>query len=382
VPEQTLEEPFVSSWSPTAEVAETIRAEAFLGLKSLPRRGAEVGGFVFARGGSGGSNAEHAVDGVEFVPTEHLFGPHYRLSTSDLDLFRSKTREVRSNFPGAILGYFRTCTRDEFQLDDHDLQLLHDVLPDARFIYLVKPFQSGDSRVRVFAADDSLGSPYISEFPLQLNLDVHPESVRASDTATIETPSPAPWNKTEETTESRPEQDSPGRNYWKPVLITALAAVAVFAAAWSYGRWKSPPQPELNLAVETASGNIHLKWDHKSPAFRSAETGTLWITDQGNTRELSLNPSTLGTGSLVYVTDTPDVTFRMQLPQKSGHPLTGSVRVIRDIPTPPAQSAKSAEPTGAPAAEPVKPKPPVRATRRTKPAQRFAPVSRNTSGRE
>lgn len=370
MPEQTLEEPFVSSWSPTAEVAETIRSEAFLGLKALPRRGAEVGGFVFTRSGSA-SNAEHAVDRIELVPTEHLFGPYYRLSAADLDLFRSKARDVRSTFPGAILGYFRTCTRDEFQLDDHDIQLLHDVLPDARFVYLVKPFQSGDCRVRVFAADEPLGSPYISEFPLRLNVDIQRESVRASDTASLKTPLLTAWSKTEETTESRPEQDTPGRNYWKPLLLTALAAAVVFAAAWVYGRRQSAPQPELNLAVETTSGNIHLKWDHKSPAFRSAETGTLWITDQGNTRELSLNPSTLGTGSLVYVTDTPDVTFRMQLPQKSGHPLTGSVRVIRDIPAPPAQSAKSAEPAGAPTVEPVKPKPPVRATRRTKPAQKI-----------
>jgi hypothetical protein len=370
VTEQTLDEPIVSAWSPTPEVAEAIRAEAFRGLKSLPRRGAEVGGFVFARGGS---DADHAVDGIELVPTEHLFGPYYRLSASDLDLFRSKAREVRSNFPGAILGYFRTCTRDEFQLGDDDFQLLHDVLPDARFVYLVKPFQSGDSRVRVFAAEEPLGAPYLSEFPLRLNLDIQRESVRASDTATIETPSPVPWNKTEETTESCPEQDSQGRNYWKPLLVTGLAAITVFAAAWAYGRWQSaPPQPELNLSVETASGNIHLKWDHKSPAFRSAETGTVWIADQGSTRELSLNPSTLATGSLVYVTDTPDVTFRMQLPQKSGHPLTGSVRVIRDIPAPPAESAKSAEPAAAPRpAEPVKPKPPVRATHRTKPAQKI-----------
>jgi hypothetical protein len=148
----------------------------------------------------------------------------------------------------------------------------------------------------------------------------------------------------------------------------------VFASAWAYGRWQSakPVQAVLNLGVETASGNIHLTWDHKSPAFRSAETGTLWISDQGNTRQLNLNRSTLSTGSLVYVSDTPDITFRMQVDQKSGQPITGSVRVIRDVPPPPAGSAKATGPDPAAAApDSIKPKPPVRATRKTKPAQKI-----------
>jgi hypothetical protein len=389
VPEQIIEEPIVSAWPPSPDVAEAIRAEAFRGLKSLPRRGAEIGGFLIAHSNS---ETEHCVDGIELIPTEHLYGPLYRLSPADLDLFRSKVDQVRSTLPGRTLGYFRTCTREEFLLDALDLQVVHDVLPDARFIYLVKPFLNGDCRVRVFSPDpfiqeNSAGTPYLSEFSLRLNLNAfRPEAAPNSFELLPVSEHPVSKPGSEDTVETSPQVASHSMQSrlldnlrafnWNWLLFTALAALVFFTSAWGYGRWQAAAsRKDLTLRVDTAAGNIHLTWDHQSSALRSAQKATLWIEDQGVRRELKLNQTALSTGSLVYVSDTPDVTFRMQVEQNGGQPFIGSLRVVRDIPArpvDPAKSAGSAQPeVSEPAAqEALKPKPASRATRRPKTASK------------
>ncbi len=92
----------------TPDTCESLRAEAFVALKSLPRRGAEIGGFLTK---SASSADDLFADGVEFVASEHLFGPSYHLSPSDLDLFRQRV----ASSAYTPVGYFRSCTRLEMR---------------------------------------------------------------------------------------------------------------------------------------------------------------------------------------------------------------------------------------------------------------------------
>jgi hypothetical protein len=328
----------VDDWALSPEVAEILRAEAFAGLKSLPRRGAEIGGFLTVQADSGN---EVGVDGIELVPTEHLYGPLYRLSPSDLDLFRARVDLACASGKRKPVGYFRSCTRDQFRVDAEDLKAIHEALPGAKVIFLVKPFQSSDAIVRVYSSDDGESSAYLSEFPLRMNYSAAPDPIAAAPAA------PAPASAEYHSSYHSPLHSSSAldqtlppsrampqrwdRRAWLPYAI--LAAAAVFFT-WAYLQGRAVPlRASLGMRVETQAHGLRVTWDRQLPVLQSAVAATMRIDDQGvphqgEPREIKLDHSQIATGSLVYVTDANDVTFRMQVEGPGGRRLSESVRVI------------------------------------------------------
>ena len=104
---------------------EGIHNEVMQALASVPRRGAETGGVLLGRVGA----AEAFIEDFEPVPSEHRFGPSYRLSPADLDLLRETVEWFRGGgHPGiTVVGFYRSHTRPEFGFDaaDEDVLRLH-----------------------------------------------------------------------------------------------------------------------------------------------------------------------------------------------------------------------------------------------------------------
>jgi hypothetical protein len=335
----------------TPEVREILRAEAFRALKALPRRGVEIGGFLT------GSRGSQLVDQVELVESEHLYGPSYRLSPTDLERFRERLQLIGESPDRQVIAYFRSCTRDECRLEDDDIASICAVLPGVFFFLLLKPFQSGNSTVQIFSGRDE---QVVDEFELCMNFATRlPEPAEAAPVA-APTPSPhtppkvVPINVAPHRLIS---ENPPARSYaW--VGFAALAALFVVGGAWTIFAWSGirpqtpKPQPvasapslpspmptdDLGLRVENRDGSFRVTWNRSSPALLHA-SALLEIDDGHARRELQLDQDQLATGSLVYVTKSTDLTFQMQVHGDQGRKLTERVRVLVSKPKSSAERA-------------------------------------------
>ena len=330
----------------TPDVCEILRAEAFAAFKSLPRRGAEIGGFLTK---SGNSAEEFLADGAEFVACEHLFGPSYHLSPSDLDSFRQ--RAERSELVPA--GYFRSCTRQETRVEPEDLEVLRTAVPGGNCIVLLKPFPNGNCEVKIFTGENL---DLVSDFELKMNLAAMPEPEEEEPVEAIamaQPPRPAwtagpaadpvstpPLSATDTVREMpMPEASVLPSRRLVHLVAGALLAIALVVAGITW--WRQRPQPAisggsaasssassaLGMRVERQTDNFRVTWNRDLPALRRA-IGSLTIDDGRQPRELQLDGAQIASGSVVYVSDAGDLTFRMKVRGEKGRETTESVRVV------------------------------------------------------
>jgi len=91
------------------------------GLRAVPRGGAEVGGLLLGR---------HSQSGIvlaeEVVPIqiEYRFGPSFRLSDLDLNNIRSLMASVQKDPSKAVVGFYRSRTRNDSRTQESDSELL------------------------------------------------------------------------------------------------------------------------------------------------------------------------------------------------------------------------------------------------------------------
>src|SRR5260370_14580767 len=83
----------------------------------------------------------------------------------------------------------------------------------------------------------------------------------------------------------------------------------------------------LGMRVERQTDNFRVTWNRNLPALRNA-TGTLTIDDGHQPRDLQLDATQIASGSVVYVSDSGDLTFRMRVRRDNGQQSTESVRVV------------------------------------------------------
>ena len=134
-------------------VVDGISAEVLKGFDAIPGRGrpAEVGGILLGRN----EENEIVVDDFEPVLCEHRFGPLYRLSDSDRIAWREAVRRIRQREEFAIVGWYRTDSREEFALSKDDRELLETELhQDGHVILLIKPARSQPYETKLFIRDD------------------------------------------------------------------------------------------------------------------------------------------------------------------------------------------------------------------------------------
>jgi TonB family protein len=294
VSSSTTSEPGVSSVFST-QVRETIRAAADVGLKSLPRRGVEIGGLLTTSSPHGSAPF---IDHAELITTEHRFGPGYRLSPQDAGVLRSRADEIRARKGTRIVGYFRSCTADAFTFAPNDLDVLRDELPECRLLLIVKPFPDGHATARVFQPHGGSWSQ-TDEFKL----------TRATPVAPASNSEPAPPIRT-----SPPPVLPHERSLTRRILI--YTAVLLFVALTGAAAWlRSRPTEAagLGVTVEPAGDLLRLTWKRDTSAVRSATAGVLRIEDGAGHQDIILDTQQLSSGSILYRPSSRDVTFRLEI---------------------------------------------------------------------
>jgi ketosteroid isomerase-like protein len=128
---------------------EGIHQEVSEAFAAAPHRGAETGGILLGRR----EEDRIVVEDFEPVPSEHRFGPSYRLSDTDCALLQETLDWFRGGAqPGlSVLGFYRSHTLPEFELcaEDEDLMRSHFSAEDD-LVLLVKPGLMGTSETDFF----------------------------------------------------------------------------------------------------------------------------------------------------------------------------------------------------------------------------------------
>ncbi len=116
-------------------------SEAFT---AAPHRGAETGGILLGRR----EEDRLVIEDFEPVPSDHRFGPSYRLSDNDRELLRETLQWSRNEAPPglSVLGFYRGHTLSEFALSQEDEDLLRsEFAGDEDLVLLVRPGLMGSS---------------------------------------------------------------------------------------------------------------------------------------------------------------------------------------------------------------------------------------------
>ena len=124
------------------DVVDRLAAEVMRGFGAVPKRGAEVGGFLIGTIRAG-VPAIVRIDDFEPVACEYRRGPSYQFAEEDGPALEDGWRRLQPGVsPSAYaVGYFRSHTRDGFSLAPEDLELLDRFLPGpAHVALLIKPY--------------------------------------------------------------------------------------------------------------------------------------------------------------------------------------------------------------------------------------------------
>ena len=124
------------------DVVDRLAAEVMRGFGSVPKRGAEIGGFLIGTIRPG-VPAIVRINDFESIACEYRRGPSYLFTEEDgVAVEDSWERLQPSVSPSAYaVGYFRSHTRDGFSLAPEDLELLDRFLPGpAHVALLIKPY--------------------------------------------------------------------------------------------------------------------------------------------------------------------------------------------------------------------------------------------------
>ncbi len=326
------------------DVCEALRLEAFTALKSLPKRGAEIGGLLTRRVGL-------AADGFHPIPCQHLYGPSYRLSPPDFEVFRSQYRELKANPSLAVVGYFRSSTRPDFQPDSEDLQIVREIFSDTAAIVLIQPSRAGHAIFRVYHPESGCDPAQCDEFEVRnqlLSPVPVPVPVPAAVPAIVEPMQPQPASPTAAIAPAVPSPASPSP--WKRIAgVAAFASVVVASGAFyfvsrdsrpaAHAAVRAPAPPDLTLQVVSQPGGLRLSWNRDLPAIRQATGGTLRIHDGDSDREITLDPAQVAQAVVFYTPATQDVTFQLKIQGQGNTPVTAMARIlggakIPDRPTP------------------------------------------------
>ncbi len=321
------------------ELGQLIQAEAFIALKSIPKRGVEIGGFLYSSQDSG-----TVIDGLELVPCQYLSGPFYRPSAVDVRVLREKAEMLAVYERKRLMGFFRSCTRDQFIVEPEDDLVMREMLPPGAAILLAKPLPSGKAITRLFLRDKSgqwtLAEEGRLEYlpaappPVAPPEETSPARPRQMEGESLAQPLSPNGQKAMLSAPSMEAQASayfpapPRRMAWW--VAGFLAFAAVLGLAWFYEQRSQifSPNTEMGLQVDVEGGNLRIRWNRNLPAFRSAKLGILQIFDGAQHRNILLDPDQLAHGSILYKSESGDVTFRLEVESVKNAPISESVRAL------------------------------------------------------
>ena len=374
------------------DVVAAMSAEVIEGFSALRRRGVEVGGFLVGRR----ENATIFIDRYDRVPCEYRFGPSYILSDEDKVNFQETWSRLYNDEKLSIVGFYRSHTRKDLQLEQSDLEIVHRWFNDATSIFLiVKPLdithlvaefffrENGvlpmQSAGREFAfrgtgagsfADvkPQTSAPRPAELPAVLSDPIPRDGVAKSKE--IE---PPPIPQFLRRPNNRPPERSFFGRYWEALTACLLVLCAAGLFWWQHSSDNdsdaadrsapatsaaspapSSPAPvtgvapasvSLGLEVRPAPGEWQVTWKRELPVIRNARRGVLAIDDGGPRKQLDLDQSQLRAGSIPYRPSSDDVSFRLEVFGQDNQSSNESFRVLL--------AAKPAKPPATAAPPPV-----------------------------
>jgi hypothetical protein len=321
------------------DVVDRLAAEVMRGFGSVPKRGAEVGGFLIGTIRPG-APAIVRVDDFEPVACEYRRGPSYLFTEEDGVALEDGWRRFQPSVSplAYTVGYFRSHTRDGFTLAPEDLELLDRFLPGpAHVALLIKPYATKVSVGGFFVREHGeFPEATPLEFPLRrrelLGEEPAPRRPLAAGgraerpTSTVTTGTEEPPQTTfrfagyepalPQNTEPVSRSRLPRGWVWLPVifLFMLLGGALGYELALTVGVRVAASAVEdlsLSLSVKKSGDNLRLSWSRRSPAVRYAQRGLLEIDDGGYTRPVTLDAAQLQNGSLIYRSVSNSVRFRM-----------------------------------------------------------------------
>jgi|HubBroStandDraft_1064217.scaffolds.fasta_scaffold04723_7 hypothetical protein len=208
---------------------EGIHREVSEVFAAAPHRGAETGGILLGRR----EEDRIVVEDFEPVPSEHRFGPSYRLSDADRELLQETVEWFRGGAqPGlSVLGFYRSHTLADFELcrEDEDLMRSHFAAAED-LVLLVKPGLMGSSDADFFIRRCGRLAP-------RLTADPPP----ASPPPLMSWPAPRPRQSMPDN-----EPERPAKRRWP--WYAAAALLGLVGGALGYVWWH-PQAPAQRIAV-------------------------------------------------------------------------------------------------------------------------------------
>jgi hypothetical protein len=338
------------------DVVDRLQQDVMRGFGAVPKRGAEVGGFLL---GSAAQNDRLIIEIEEYemLPIEYKRGPSYQLSPSDVELFHSALERLREtgNKNLSPVGFFRSNTRDAASLVEDDFELLNRFFPDPNTVVLmIKPYATRVSSATFLFRENGQFPPEapLVEFSFRRK-DLAPgEEAFASRIGATERSAPQlargtgePETRTrrhgaelslvpyDEAQPNEPQaaefEDLPPRAsaaaphvksrsgwVWVPLsfIFLLLGVLLGFQAALTLRPASAASDPfNLQLSVSKEASNLNVRWDRQALAIRTATRGVLVIVDGSYHKTVDLDPNQLQTGSVVYRYNSGQVQFRLEV---------------------------------------------------------------------
>ena len=307
----------------SARAAERMRRE----VSRRSGEGAESGGLL--RG-----SIEHngivtvTVDEIEPVAWSFSMAPKDR---RELDEALKPDRKQR----GAVVGYYRTHSREDLFLNAGDIALIRVCFPDPSNVFLLlKPGPGKSLATRLFfwqagaMQSDEGDAAFPFGRPAGAAAETPPPVAELRDPAS---PRPGLSQRFRPPAIARPSRNA----LWTAAAGAALLALLLLAPWRSFlpGRASDPERarasgPELALAVDKVGSSLVVRWDTKAPSVRDATGGVLRVEDGPYRRTYEFGPEDLRAGSLYYLPVGGDIQLKLEVFRKTGDPLVESVRVL------------------------------------------------------
>lgn len=326
------------------EVLEAVRAAVVDGYFRLVRGGLEVGGLLFGR--RDGETLRVAASRP--IPCQHIYGPTFALSDSDLAEL-AKLLEASSSEPGlqglVPVGWYHSHTRSGLELSKRDLEVHHRWFPEAWQVALVlRPEWRRPTRAAFHVRDAQgfmrpepefvveplagargtiLATPGVPHADPRQHAPGPPEPAAAPPAPvaareappTVELPLPS-------FTKDPDRAAGPGRRRW--LWLAAgwpVAGVSSAIALRDYWFPKSPPA--LQLGLQDMGGQLAIHWNQEAPAIREAEGGVLEIQDGDKKRVLKMSGPEIRGASVVISRQSGRVAVRLEAKLPRGRTTEG-----------------------------------------------------------
>jgi TonB family protein len=353
-----------------SKLMDDLRRRTIRAFLSLPKRGAEIGGFLF-----GHVRQEEPVtfeiDTCEEIKCEYRFGPSYRLSESDYRRLSERMAQLRHDGCRPVIGLYRTYTGRDIALDQTDQELVRHLFPNQRIVSLLLQPISPERCIARFQfvndgepAVEGLYEPFLFE-PSQLKVESvdEPEPLEAAAAASVSAgpvaveateparpmlvPLPAPAVRHLRLVE---DEEPPAVRKSSPWPLLVWCILAVMAGAVGYQLWVLERQPRwapLGLAATASAQDVVLSWNPAAPAIQQAAQGVMNVTDGSVQNQIPLTAAQLHAGKLHYAASHENLLFRLLVYDEGKHAAGDSLYFARVLPAE-AAPVHAAAPAAAP----------------------------------